>query len=260
MRLNVLGISGIVLISTACADWPRSQNIPSDDDTIAATGPLGDLIDIDWTVVDEQIDDGSEDDGNDTIPKSASQYGTADLSRGFGVTVQGTLSSTGWNKQMARPALTFGESCPEAVLDDLNIDDGFYIGDLDFYTVKVSSEDNSDDLALCASVESEEDRLGWDLLLIALDGCAAAPVVTIDEETGSPLGYGLGGEAGTWSTPIETGKTYALLHAGYTAPEAAGDTDETSSSAYRLGVSLVRRPSGSDMTVCPSLPALGGEE
>ena len=162
MQRNVLGIVGIAFVSAGCADWPRSQNIPSNDGSTPATDALGDLIEVDWTIVDESVDADGDDDGNDTISETASTYGTGELARGFGFAVRGALATTGWNKEMVRPSLTEGESCASTPLDALNIDDGFYIGDLDFYTLTIADgAAEPSPLVLCASVQSDDERLGW---------------------------------------------------------------------------------------------------
>lgn len=246
-----------MLIGSACADWPRSQNLPTNEGSTPSNGALGDLIRVDWTVAQESNLGGT--DLNDTISSSIAAYGTGEISRGNGITVYGTLDSTGWNKEMARPALTFGQDCATTTLDDVNIDEGFYIGDLDFYTLKATSETEEETVALCATIQSEEARLGWDLLLIELNGCDVAPLVRTDEDAGVPLGYGLGGATGTWSAPIELGKTYAVMHAGYTLPDSEA-AEEPSPIAYQLGVSLVRQSSESSVTICPNLPESQGEE
>lgn len=246
-----------MLIGGACADWPRSQNLPANEGSTPSNGALGDLIRVDWTVAQET--NLGDVDYNDTITSSIEAYGTGEISRGNGITVYGSLQSTGWNKEMARPSLTLGESCATTTLDDVNIDEGFYIGDLDFYTLKATSETDGETVALCATVQSEEERLGWDLLLIELDGCDVAPLIRTDEEAGVPLGYGLGGSTGTWSAPIELGKTYAVMHAGYTLP-TSDTAEEATPIAYQLGVSVVRQSSESSVTICPNLPESQGEE
>ena len=106
---------------------------------------------------------------------------------------------------------------------------------------------------LCAWVVMEDPDLGWDLLLYPLDSCGLPREPVPNAAGDGLLGFQLQGQTGGWRAPVESGKQYAILLAGYDAFEPIAEYD------YHVGAAIVAGAEGREL--CPLLPIeQGGAE
>jgi hypothetical protein len=190
---------------------------------------------------------------NASFAASIEAYGVVSAAPGLSLLYTGALRSSGWNK-LAAPSDSngLGDGCETLDLSEAPLDEGFYVGDLDFYAFSVPAEFEGEH-TLCAIVESKTPSLGWDLLLFEIEACEIAPKLVTQEE--QIIGYGMGGASSTWQTPITAGKQYAVLHAGYTVPDTELENFE-----YKIGLAVLPLSTTGRDVVCPNLPDVTEED
>lgn len=213
------------MLLTACDEWPRSANLPSDDFGQPAPDNIGDLVSIEWTAFAELEDA--------PVPNSA----VRPMGPGLGVVLDATLDGTGWNDNA--PSRVFvSPQCDDTRALGLDVP-GDWTGDVDAIGLSVTEPTQ-----LCASVQGAGAETGWDLLLVAVDSCLL-PERLIQSEA-LPLGLGLGANSGGWSQVVVAGE-YQVVFAAY------DPVDESEQIDYRLTLAGV--PISGDASPCPTPPA-----
>jgi hypothetical protein len=258
LKYPVLGTLAVLM--PACADWPRYGNLPEAPSNLvpSETDPR-DMFEIEW----EQFNENSGETGdlNDDPVTAGGSNPPPTLELGSGTSVSGSLSRIGWNQEMGVPSFPEVECEPQDAFQTVfPADNGYYIGDVDFYVFSTGDLGESSAL-LCGMVKAGPlveggtytlANAGWDLLLFELDDCMV-PKQVFSSEGEEALGYGMGGAEGYWSIPVAGGKQYAVLFASYTDPTQEGET-ATDGYNYTLGAAIING-SQTAAAVCPNLPS-----
>jgi len=216
--------------------WPRYSDLPSDSDVIPASEDPRRTVDVTW---DERTEEDLVGDGGDNAdPRVVTPVALTSMQ---GLAITGTLRGIGWNQTFEAPPLE-GEGCDTRTRDPGQ--EGDWAGDVDFAVIDVDEAG----MVLCADVGFAEAELGWDLLVYPLDADNCdLPEPPLSGPDGGVLGLGRAGATGGWKLPVEEGRRYGVLLAGYSAPEPVAEY------GYELGLSLV--PADERGTeLCPRLP------
>lgn len=227
-RVGVL----VLTVCGACAEWPRVAHVPDATDPLPAGADPGDLVDLTWTVQSEGAVDNDQPNGDGLTAQP--------VVRGAGVVVEGSLDGVGWADTLVPLALS-DDNCPGTTGTRSPLPAGDYLGDVDFFLVRVDASGT-----LCASVEVDADAVGWDLAPQSVDPCGT-PLGVLNGPDDAPVGVDLGGRAGGWALNVGPG-TYALGFAGYSP------NDVDLAVGYRLAVAMVQPRSDGTEGVCPTHP------
>ncbi len=219
----ILGLS--LVLTTACGEWPRSANLPSDDFGQPAPDNIGDLVAVEWASFGELEDA--------PVPNAAVQ----EMAPGLGVVLDATLDGTGWNDN-APNRMFVSPQCDDTRSLDLTVP-GDWTGDVDAIGLSVTEPTQ-----LCASVQGAGAETGWDLLLVAVDSCLLPERLVFDDAV--PLGLGLGADIGGWTQTVLPGE-YQVLFAAYDPVDSNVQID------YQLTLAGV--PISGDASPCPTPPS-----
>lgn len=219
---------------TGCAEWPRFGNLPDDGALVPASTDPGSLVTIAWAP-------GLEGAGDDNDLPTGADVPLLDLAHGEGFLVRGTLDGLGWS-DTTEPEQITSASCAGATGTRSPLQDGDYLGDVDFFLVDVPVGST-----LCARVMLDIDTtVGWDLVPFEADACGI-PAEIPSDDLGEPVGVDGGGVLGGWGIAA-THDRYAILFAGYHPNDGTAQVD------YVVGVSVVAGGAGGRPGICPLLP------
>ena len=226
MRLVVVAI--LVTLS-ACSQWPRMANLPTEEGIPAEDG-VASLVDITWLNVDS-------DDADNDQPNGMGVTIVA-LTPGDGIVFDAQLDGIGWDNS-GEPSPLADENCPQATGTRAPLaDQGDYIGDVDFLRISATASGT-----LCAEVVLDQASVGWDL--------AARPVDDCGIPTGGPIddaGISAGGAQGGWQLQVAAGESIALSFAGYSPNDLALTV------GYSIALALVPDASDGSPGLCPASP------
>jgi hypothetical protein len=219
----IFGLS--LVLTTACGEWPRSVNLPSDDFGQPAPNEIGDLVEVEWSSFAEIADT--------QVPNSTVQA----IGPGLGLVLDGTLDGTGWNDN-ALGLLFVSPQCDEERSLGLSAP-GNWTGDVDAIGLTITEPTQ-----LCASVQGAGADTGWDLLLVAVDSCLLPERLVFEDA--EPLGLGLGADTGGWTQTVVSGD-YQVLFAAYDPVDSDKQID------YRLTLAGTSVSNGA--SPCPTPPS-----
>lgn len=230
----------ITLALVACGPWPRYADLDDDPDIVEPGQDPGALVEIAWELATEEslIDDGPNNNPANLEPLTLGMLG--------GVQVAGALDGVGWDSSLEPLTLRAVDCTSGGEAGPVPRDPGRpgdWTGDLDFIRFEVTPGER--DPLLCARAHFGRDDIGFDLLLYELNDCGlpGAPV----QLNSQVLGSDRAGPVDGWIAPVVAGRSYAVLTAGFLAPDAMGIYD------YHVGLSIVPALGGGER--CPYLPA-----
>lgn len=187
---------------------------------------LGDLVPVEWEARSEAADAPSP---NPTVQA---------LPPGTGVVIEGTLDGTGWNDVL--PERVWSSPICDGDTGGLPLGiDGDWTGDVDSLGIEIVQPSQ-----LCAQVQGAGPETGWDLVLVAVDGCVLPERVVQGED--GPIGLGLGGDDAGWTTRVEPG-FYQISLAAY------DPVDPEQQVSYRLLLSALEA-SDESLGLCSAGP------
>lgn len=225
-------------LASACSSWPRYGNLPQDSDVLDPGVDPRELIEIDWRFFSERelIAQGSNSSPFNMIPQ--------ELDSLEGLIIEGDLNGVGWSSDL-EPLTVVGD-CGDGPVEQPRDPgrEGDWAGDVDFYRIDIAS--GLDEPVLCAQAQGAASGVGWDILLYEIDECGlpGEPLLGADSTV---LGADLASPQAGWVTQVQSGRSYAVLIAGYQAP------DPNPRYSYTLGLSIVPGAGGGEL--CPLLPA-----
>jgi len=231
------------LLLAACGSWPRYADL-EDDPEIAEPGQdPRDLIAIDWELTTESellVRAGAR--NNNPANVRAVSLGVL-----TGVQVQASLDGVGWDSSF--DPLTMSATCDGERVEVPREPGrpGDWTGDLDFVRFDVDAD--AGEALLCARAAFGRDDIGFDLLLYELDACGlpGAPARADSDSADPILGADRAGPVDGWIAPVQAGRSYAVLTAGFLAP------DPMATYPYHVGLAIVPAKGGGER--CPYLPS-----
>ena len=215
----------VPVLSAACSEWPRSAHIPETTGEVAPDD-LGDLVPVEWSAVAETVDA--------PVPNTS----VISLARGEGVVFSGTLMGSGWNDRLPNRVWDSPVCDGDSRSSSLGVD-GDWTADVDTIGIEVVETTQ-----LCARVRGPAPETGWDLVLVAVDECVLPDNFVFDGS--GPVGVGLGGAEGGWSTEVEAG-FYQLVFAAY------DPVDPDFAVPYDIALASLEGPADPS-AVCPTFP------